>query len=110
MYRIKDLLRMKTNKKVKIVCLHVISYIHCHKEIFLGDHNHVSRYKSYLWMETRWNRWEIFSFGFMPRLNITDLAKAKHDLSFSDIRIGAFEPSLYGTIIDADLTLLVYVK
>ena len=31
-----------------------------------GDHNHVSRYKSYSWMETGLNRQESFSFGAMP--------------------------------------------
>ena len=34
MYRIKDLLQLKTNIKVKIVCVHVIPYIHSHKGLF----------------------------------------------------------------------------
>ena len=61
-------------------------------------------------METGLNRSEIFSFGAMPSANIPDLAKARQDLPFPDSRIGAFEPSLYGTIIHAALTLLAYVK
>ena len=61
-------------------------------------------------METRLNRREIFSFGAMPSPNIPDLAKARQDLPLPDSRIGAFEPSLYGTIIYAALTLLAYVK
>ena len=51
-----------------------------------GDHNHASRYKSYSWMETG----------------------ARQDLPLPDSWIGALEPSLYGTIIHAALTLLAY--
>ena len=58
-----------------------------------GDHNHVSRYKSYSQMETGLNRWESFSFGAMPRPNIPDLTKARQDLHLPDNRIGALEPS-----------------
>ena len=61
-------------------------------------------------METELNRREIFSFGAMPSPNIPDLAKARQDLPLPDSQIGAFEPSLYGTIIHAALTLLAYVK
>ena len=75
-----------------------------------GDHNHVSRYKSYSWMETGLNRWESFSFGAMPSPNIPDLTKARQDLPLPDSRIGALEPSLYGTIIHAALTLLAYLN
>ena len=56
-------------------------------------------------METGLNRQDIFSFGTMPSLNIPDLAKARQDLPLPDSRIGAFEPSLYGTIIHTALTL-----
>ena len=75
-----------------------------------GDHNHVSRYKSYSWMETGLNRRESFSFGAMPSPNIPDLTKARQDLPLPDSRIGALEPSLYGTIIHAALTLLAYLN
>ena len=75
-----------------------------------GNHNHVSRYKSYSWMETKLNRRESFSLGAMPSPNIPGLAKAKQEFPLLDSRIGAFEPSLYGTIIHADLTLLAHVK
>ena len=34
MYGIKDLLQLKTNIKVKIVCVHVIPYIDSHKGLF----------------------------------------------------------------------------
>ena len=61
-------------------------------------------------MGTGLNRRESFSFGAMPNPNIPDLAKAKQDLPLPDSRIGAFESSLYGTIIQAALTLLAYVK
>ena len=61
-------------------------------------------------METGLNRQEIFSFDDMPSPNIPDLAKARQELPLPDSRIGAFEPSLYGTIIHAALTLLAYVK
>ena len=75
-----------------------------------GDHNHVSRYKSYSWMETGLNRRESFSFGAMPSPNIPDLTKARQDLLFPDSWRGALEPSLYGTIIHAALTLLAYLN
>ena len=61
-------------------------------------------------METGLNRQESFSFGAVPSPNIPDLAKARQDLPLRDSRIGAFKPSLYGTIIRAALTLLAYVK
>ena len=73
-----------------------------------GDHNHVSRYKSYSWMETGLNRRESFSFGAMPSPNIPDLTKARQDLPLPDSQIGALEPSLYSTIIHVALTLLAY--
>ena len=56
-----------------------------------GDHNHVSRYKPYSWMETGVNRREKFSFSDMPSPNIPDLTKARQDLLLPDSRIGAFE-------------------
>ena len=34
MYRIKDLLQLKTNIKVKTICVHVIPYIHSHRGFF----------------------------------------------------------------------------
>ena len=55
-------------------------------------------------METGLNRQEIFSFGVMPSPNIPDLTKARQDLPLPDSRIGALEPSLYGTIIHAALS------
>ena len=61
-------------------------------------------------METGLNRRDIFSFGNMPSPNIPDIAKARQDLPLPDSRIGAFEPSLFGTIIHAALTLLAYFK
>ena len=61
-------------------------------------------------METGLNRRESFSIGAMPSPNIPDLAKARQDLPRPDSRIGAFEPSFYGTIIHVALTLLAYVK
>ena len=79
-------------------------------EYFNGDYNHVSRYKSYSWMETGLNRWESFSIGAMPSPNIQDLTKARQDLPLPDSQIGALEPSLYGTIIHAALTLLAYLN
>ena len=54
-------------------------------------------------------RWESFSVGAIPSPNIPDPAKTREDSSFSDSQIGAFEPSFYGTIIHAALTLLAYV-
>ena len=57
-------------------------------------------------METGLNRREIFSFRAMPSPSMPDLAKARQDLPLPDSRIGAFEASLYGTIIHAALTLL----
>ena len=65
---------------------------------------------SLILMETGLNRRESFSFGAMPSPNIPGLAKARQDLPFPDSQIGAFEPSLYGTIIHAALTFLAYVK
>ena len=73
------------------------------------DHNHVSRYKFYSWMEIGLNRRESFSFGAMPCPNISDLAKARKDLPLLMSRIGAFESSLHGTNIHAALTLTVCV-
>ena len=61
-------------------------------------------------MEIGLNRREMFSFGVMRSPNIPDLTKARQDLPLPDSRIGAFEPSLYGTIIHPALTLLAYVK
>ena len=43
----------------------------------------------------------------MPSPKIPGLTKAKKN---NRCRIGAFEPSLYGTIIHAALTLLAYFK
>ena len=45
----------------------------------------------------------------MPSPNIPDLSKARQDLPLPDSRIGAFEPSLYGTIIHGAFTLLAWV-
>ena len=42
----------------------------------------------------------------MPSPNIPDLTKARQDLPLPDSQIGALELSLYGTIIQAALTLL----
>ena len=57
-------------------------------------------------METGLNRQDDMpsSFDDMPSPNIPDLAKARQDLPLPDSRIGAFETSLYGTIIHAALT------
>ena len=74
-----------------------------------GDHSHVSRCKSYSWMETGLYMRESFSFGAIPSPNVQDLAKVRQDLPFPDSPIDAFEPSLYGTIIHVVLTLLAYV-
>ena len=75
-----------------------------------GDHNHVSKYKS-LFLNGNWlNRQESFSFGSMPSPNIKDLTKARQDLPLPDNRIGVLEPSLYGTIIHAALTLVAYLN
>ena len=65
---------------------------------------------SFILMETGLNRRESFSFGAMRSPNIPDLAKARHNLPLTDSRIGAFEPSLYGTIINLALNLLAYAK
>ena len=46
----------------------------------------------------------------MPSPNIPDLTEARQDLPLPDSRIGALEPSLYGTIIHAALTLLAYLN
>ena len=61
-------------------------------------------------METGLDSRERFSFGAMPSPNTTGLTKAIQDLPLPDSRIDAFESSPYGTIIDAPLTLLAYVK
>ena len=84
--------------KVKIVCVHVIPCIHSLKGLF-----------PYISMATITTfPGTSFSFGAMPSPNIPDLTKARQDLPLSDSRIGALEPSLYGTIIHAALTLLAY--
>ena len=46
----------------------------------------------------------------MPTPNVPDLTKARQDLTLPGSRIGALEPSLYGTIIHAALTLLAYLN
>ena len=61
-------------------------------------------------METGLKRQESSSFGAMPSPSISDLAEPRQDLPLPYIRIDAFEPMLYGTIIHAALTLLAYVK
>ena len=61
-------------------------------------------------METGLNSRESFSFHAMSSTNIPDLTKARQDLPLPDSRIGALEPSLYGTIIHAALTLLAYLN
>ena len=60
-------------------------------------------------METGLKRGESFSFGAMPNPNFADLTKARQDVPLPGSRIGAFEPSLYCTIIHAALSLLAYV-
>ena len=75
-----------------------------------GNHYHNSRYKSYSWIEIGSNRQGSFSFGAMPSSNIPDLTKAGQDLPLPDSRIGALEPSLYGTIKHVALTLLSYLN
>ena len=45
----------------------------------------------------------------MPSPNIPDWEKARQDLLLSDSQVGAFELSLYDTIIHAALTLLEYL-
>ena len=61
-------------------------------------------------METRLNGWERFSFGAIPSPNTPDLTIARQDLPLPDSWIGALEPSLFGTIIHAALTLLAYLN
>ena len=61
-------------------------------------------------METGLNRRDSSSFGTMPSPNVPDLAKTRQDLPLPDRRIADFEPSLYGTMIHAALTLLAYVN
>ena len=46
----------------------------------------------------------------MPSPKIPDLTKARQDLALPDSRVGAWKPSLYGTIIHAALTLLAYLN
>ena len=53
------------------------------------NHNHISRYKSYSWMETGLNRKESFSYSTMPSPNIPDLAKARQELPLPDNRLAA---------------------
>ena len=109
----KDLLQLKTNIKVKIVCVHVIPYIHSPKGLFpYISMATITTFPgaSLISMETGLNRRESFSFGAMPSPNIPDLVKASQKLPLPDSRIGASEPSLYGTIIHAALSLLAYVK
>ena len=102
------MLELKTNIKVKTVCVHVVPYIHSHEGLFpYMSMATITTFPSasLIPMETGLNRREIFSFGAMPSPKIPDLAKARQDLPLSDSRIGASEPSLYGTIINAALTL-----
>lgn len=65
----------------------VIPYIYSHKGFFLyiliaiNNHNininnHISRCKSYSWLEIELNRQESLSFGCMPSPNIPDWEKA----------------------------------
>ena len=61
-------------------------------------------------METRLNGRERFSFGAIPSPNTPDLTIARQDLPLPDSWIGALEPSLFGTIIHAALTLLAYLN
>ena len=107
------ILELKTNIKVKIVCVHVILYIHSHKGFFTNiAMATITTFPgtSLIPMETGLNRRKIFSFGAMPSPNTPGLAKTRQDLPIPDSRIGAFESSLYGTIIHAALTLLAYIK
>ena len=39
--------------------------------------------------------------------NIPDVVKARQDLPLPEIRIGAFEPSLHGTITDGAVTYIL---
>ena len=59
-----------------------------------GDHDHVSRYKSYYQKDK-------LGESKHPRFNIS----AKQDLLLPDSRIGAFQPPLFSTIIHG---LLLY--
>ena len=59
-------------------------------------------------MKTGLTKRESFSFGAIPSPNIPDQTKAREHFSLPDSRIGALEPSLYGTIIYEALTLLAY--
>ena len=62
-------------------------------------------------MKTGLNSRESFSFGAMPSPNIPDLAKTRQDLPLRDIRIGAFDPLLYGNIIHGSyLTKIHYTE
>ena len=69
--------------KIKIVCFHVILYIHSHKGLFPNiSMATITTFPgtSLIPMETGLNRQEIFSFSTMPSPNIPDLAKAREDL------------------------------
>ena len=61
-------------------------------------------------METGLNRRESFSIGAMPSPIIPDLTKARQHLPLPNSQIGALEPSLYGMITHAALTLLAYLN
>ena len=57
-------------------------------------------------METGLNK---FLLRAKPSPNIPDMVKARQDLPLDDNQVGAFEPSLYSTIIQSAFTLRPYV-
>ena len=71
-----------------------------------NDHNYVSSYISYSWMETGLKRQESFSSGAMPSPNILDLARFRQKLPLPDSQIGA---CLSTIVIWCDYTRSSYV-
>ena len=112
MYATKDLLQLKTNIKIKIVCVLIILYILSHKGLYL--------YISMMTITTFPGtslvpEWKLGGIGkrvfpLVLFLYILDLTKVRQDLPLPDSQIGALEPSLCGTIIHVTFTLLIYLK
>ena len=107
-YRIKDFLQLKINIKVKILCIHVIPYIHPHKWIS----PYISMAITTMFAATSFiPEWKLGWTGKKVSPSALCLAQTYQILQmlYKTFHSPTGEWFLYGTTIHAALTLLAYV-
>ena len=80
---------LKIDKIVKSVCVHLIPHIHSPMKVFFayisGDHNYVSRYKSYIFKLSGLNRRDKIYFGAICSQDILSLTAVLEHFQINQI-------------------------